>query len=190
VLEDPVPLSTGFARPVELRRMGSADARAFADHVAGDVERLGEHLPWPALTATAGGAEPWLERYEHGEDGRVVVGGAWAGDELLGGALLFHHDPVHANVELGCWVVAAGEGHGVAAAACRALLARARSELLVERVEWRAATGNARSRRLAERLGFSHEGTLRSSYELRGSRYDTDLFSLVGDEIDRAVAGG
>jgi RimJ/RimL family protein N-acetyltransferase len=189
VLDDPVPLSTGFARPVELRRMGAADARAFADHVAGDVERLGEHLPWPAVTATVEGAERWLGLYERAEDGRVAVGGAWAGDELLGGTLLFHHDAVNANVEVGCWVVAAGEGHGVAAAACRAMLRVARSELGAERVEWRAAPTNVRSRRLAERLGFSHEGTLRSNYALRGDRYATELYSLVGEEIDRAVVG-
>jgi RimJ/RimL family protein N-acetyltransferase len=49
---------------------------------------------------------------------------------------------------------------------------------------------NTRSRRLAEKLGFVHEGTMRSDYVIRGQRYGSDLFSLVGEEIDQAVARG
>ena len=45
-------------------------------------------------------------------------------------------------------------------------------------------TGNTRSRRLAERLGFVFEGTLRSSYVLRERRLDVDVLSLVGPELD------
>ena len=60
----------------------------------------------------------------------------------------------------------------------------------VERIEWCAVTGNTRSRRLAEKLGFKHEGTRRSDYVLRGERLSTDILSLVGEEIDQAVARG
>lgn len=188
MLDGGVVLSTGLPGQVELRRLTTADAAAFAAHVAGDGARLGEHLAWPAVTVTPAGAERWLGSYERQEDGRVVVCGAWHDGELVGGALLFHHDPVNRNVEIGCWLVAAGEGHGVAAAACRAMLRVARSELEAERVVWRAAPENVRSRRLAERLGFRFEGTARSDYLLRGARYDTDVFSLVGAEIDAALA--
>jgi ribosomal-protein-serine acetyltransferase len=188
MLDRDLPLDTGLPEPVMLRRLTVADADAFAAHVAADQERLSEHLAWPAVTDTAEGAAAWLGRYDRGEDGRVLLGGAWRGDDLLGGALLMHHDPDYGNVEVGCWLVAAGEGHGVAAAACRAVIAIGRRELGVERVEWRAAPENVRSRRLAERLGFVHEGTLRANYLVDGRRLDTDVLSLVGDEIDRAIA--
>jgi ribosomal-protein-serine acetyltransferase len=188
MLEGGVALNTGLPGTVELRRLTTADAAAYADHVARDGARLREHLAWPAVTDTPEGAERWLGAYERREDGRVVVAGAWHDGSLLGGALLFHHDPVNRNVEIGCWLVAAGEGHGVAAAACRAMLEIARRELEAERVVWRVAPGNVRSRRLAERLGFRYEGTARSDYLLRGTRYDTDVFSLVGAEIDAAIA--
>jgi RimJ/RimL family protein N-acetyltransferase len=187
MLDGGVVLSTGLPGRVELRRLTTADAAAFAGHVAGDVARLGEYLSWPAVTDTPEGAERWIGNYERQADGRVVIGGAWHDGELLGGALLFHHDPVNLNVEIGCWLVAAGEGHGVAAAACRAMLAIARRELGAERVVWRASPANVRSRRLAERLGFSFEGTARADYLLRGTRFDTDAFSLVGAEIDAAL---
>ena len=183
MLDEAVTLSTGLPGGVALRRLSAADADAFADHVVRDQERLDEHLPWPAVTNTPDGARQWLGAYERGEDGRVLVAGAWRDGSLLGGALLFHHEPAHGNVELGCWVAAVAEGAGVARAACRALIGIARSDLAAERIAWHATTTNPRSRRLAERLGFRHEGTLRSNYVLHGTRLDTDVFSLVGDEI-------
>jgi RimJ/RimL family protein N-acetyltransferase len=187
VLETGVVLETGLPGRVTLQRITSADAVAFADHVEGDLARLSEHLPWPELTRTPAGAAEWLGRYERREDGRVDVGGVWTGGALVGGALLHQHHPQAAIVEIGCWLTAAAEGGGVASAACRVLLGLARRDLRAERVEWHATTLNVRSRRLAERLGFTHEGTMRSSYVLRGDRLDTDVLSLVGGELDAFV---
>jgi ribosomal-protein-serine acetyltransferase len=112
--------------------------------------------------------------------------GAWAGERLLGGVLLFHHDRESAVVEIGIWVVAPAQGRGLAGAACRELIAFARTELEAERVEWRAVTENVASLRLAARLRFRHEATLRGAYVLRDRRHDIEILSLVGSELDRA----
>jgi ribosomal-protein-serine acetyltransferase len=181
------PLATRAPASLRLRTLTMADAAAFARHVAADAEHLGTHLPWPDTAAEPAGAREWLELYESGSDGRVLVAGALDGDEIVGGALLMHHEPATATVELGCWAIAAVEGMGVARASCQALIAYARGQLGVERVEWRTTTVNTRSRALAERLGFRHEGTLRSNFVLRGVRYDTDVLSLVGAELDGAA---
>ncbi len=146
-----IEVSSAFGERVVLRVLGRADAGAFAAHVEADLERLREHLPWPEATSSQAGARDWLEGYEAQRDGRVVVLGAWAGSRLLGGALLFHHDRDAAIVELGCWVIAAAEGRGVASAGCRTLIAFARNELAAERLEWHTTTANVASRRLAER---------------------------------------
>jgi RimJ/RimL family protein N-acetyltransferase len=173
---------------VVLRPLTEADGGAFARHVSSDLERLARHLPWLQGTRTPEGAAAWLGRYERQENGRVLAAGAWRDDELLGGAALLSHDPVALSVELGVWVVAPAAGTGLAAACCRELLAVARGRLGAERVAWQCDAQNAASRRLAERLGFRFEGTLRSATVLRGERRDLDLLSLVGDEIDAAVA--
>jgi RimJ/RimL family protein N-acetyltransferase len=185
-------LARGFelavaGRPAILRRLTVADAVPFAAHIAGDLSRLGEHLPWPAATSSVDGARAWLENHELARDGRVIAVGAWEESRLLGGAVLFHHEPASAAIELGCWVVAEAEGRGIAAACCVELLELARSGLRAERVEWRTTPANMRSRRLAERLGFRYEGRLRSRYVLREARLDVDVLSLVGAEIDAAI---
>jgi ribosomal-protein-serine acetyltransferase len=190
MLDDPIQLTTGFPKPLSFRKLSSADASTFAEHVARDVDHLGAHLPWPSVTDNVDGARDWLAAYENRVDGRVLVAGAFAGDELVGGSLLLSYAQLHRNVELGVWVVSAAEGKGVASAACLALIALARHELHVERIEWTTTTENTRSRRLAEKLGFVFEGTRRWDYDLRGKRHDTWILSLVGEEIDQAIARG
>lgn len=185
-----VLLQTRFHGEIRLRTLHAAtDSEAFARHIAGDLERLSRFLPWPARTDTPEGAGQWLAPYETGDEGRVVAAGAWHGDELVGGIVLFRHDPAAASVELGCWATAVAEGTGVVRAACVEGLRAAREELRAERVSWQCDPRNERSFGLARRLGFVHEGTLRSAYVLRGERTDVAVLGLVGAEIDRAVSG-
>jgi len=177
-------------RPVTIRRLTAADGGAFASHVSADLSRLGAHLPWPANTASVDGARAWLAAYEHQSEGRVLAIGAWdEAGQLLGGAVLFHFDPALPTIELGCWVLGAAEGCGLASLCCRELIALAGDAGAVQRVEWRSTPANTRSRGLAEHLGFHYEGTLRSSYVLRGERLDVDVLSLVAAEIETASAG-
>ena len=180
-------LETRAAAPLRLRALTPDDAEALARCVAPDVAHLSEHLPWAEAAAQPAGARAWLAGYASGRDGRVLVAGAFDGDEIVGGATLLHHEPDTASIALGTWATSAVEGLGVARAACRAMIAYARTELHVERVAWTSTTVNPRSRALAERLGFRYEGTLRSAYVLHGRRYDLDVLSLVGAELDAAI---
>lgn len=184
-LDVALPATTPSAR---LTSLTAADAREFAVHISSDLERLSVFLPWPALTADEAGAAAWLGRYDTGDEGRALVAGLRVGGRLLGGVVLFRHDEHSASAELGCWAVAEGEGRGLVRAGCVEALRVARSGLRAERVVWQSDPANTRSRALAERLGFHHEGTLRSAYVLRDERRDSDLLSLVGVELDRAVS--
>ncbi|MFN2539434.1 MAG: GNAT family N-acetyltransferase [Mycobacteriales bacterium] len=181
-----VPLSTRLPGDVRLRDLTETDAARFAAHVASDLARLSQFLAWPERTATAEGALGFIQPYLDQNDGRRVIAGIWADGELVGGIVLFHHDPVTAVVELGCWAVAAAEGTGAVRAACVEGLRLARA-WDVERVQWHCDPRNARSAALARRLGFVYEGMLRSSYPLRGSRCDTAVYGLVEGEIDEAI---
>jgi RimJ/RimL family protein N-acetyltransferase len=182
------PLAT-CAGTLRLRTLTPDDAPEFARHVAGDRAHLREHLSWGDTTHELDGARAWLVRYHEGHDARVLAAGAFDGDTLVGGALLAGHEPAAAAVEVGCWATSAVVGRGVAGAASAALIGHARGVLAAERVVWRCTTVNPRSRALAERLGFRHEGTQRSAHVLRGERLDLDVLSLVGHELDPFVAG-
>jgi RimJ/RimL family protein N-acetyltransferase len=181
---EPVDVDGLRLRPVRVR-----DARHWARHVRDDLAHLGEHLPWPAATTATTRAAEFISRYANGQDGRVLLLGAFDAEEhIVGGTVLMSYEPWLSTIELGCWVVAGYEGRGLVRRMCVHTLRHARTNLDVHRVEWRCATANVRSRALAERLGFSLEGTLREAAMHEGERQDLYLFSLVGAEIDQAVA--
>lgn len=52
----------------------------------------------------------------------------------------------------------------------------------LHRVEWRCAPGNAPSRRIPERLGFTHEGTLRETFRVREVRHDLEVWAILASE--------
>jgi len=53
----------------------------------------------------------------------------------------------------------------------------------VARVQLSTHVDNPASQRVAERAGFRREGVLRSWEELRGSRVDLVMFSLVAADL-------
>jgi RimJ/RimL family protein N-acetyltransferase len=57
------------------------------------------------------------------------------------------------------------------------------SELGLRRIEWHAEVGNDASRRVAEKVGFRFEGTLRSRLRHRGEWVDAWLAALVADDL-------
>ncbi|AYG85149.1 Putative ribosomal N-acetyltransferase YdaF [Streptomyces hundungensis] len=64
--------------------------------------------------------------------------------------------------ELGYWAVREQRGRGYSVEAARALCDWGWATLDVHRIEWWAMVGNTGSRAVAERLGFTVEGTLRN----------------------------
>jgi len=61
----------------------------------------------------------------------------------------------------------------------QAVIAHAFGTLGLERLWARSHSGNARSQRLLERLGFEHEGTLRAHILRDGARRDCEIHGLL-----------
>jgi RimJ/RimL family protein N-acetyltransferase len=74
--------------------------------------------------------------------------------------------------ELGYWAVKSQRGQGYSTEAARALCDWGWATLDVHRMEWWAMVGNTPSRALAERLGFTLEGTLRKRAIVAGEPRD------------------
>ncbi|WP_367948702.1 GNAT family N-acetyltransferase [Rathayibacter sp. VKM Ac-2857] len=79
------------------------------------------------------------------------------------------------TAELGYWIDAAAEGRGAVTRACVALLTEV-PRRGIRRVEIRTAVENARSSRVAERLGFTCEGVLASALPLGDERLDVAVY--------------
>jgi ribosomal-protein-serine acetyltransferase len=66
--------------------------------------------------------------------------------------------------------------------ACRVLLDYAFNDLKLNRVDIYCAAENAKSRAVAERLGFTHEGTLREAQWVRERFVDLAVYGILASE--------
>lgn len=121
--------------------------------------------------------------------GRKGIGAFFAVVECSGGAVVgsisVHVlDPELANVEVGYWTAAPARGRGLTTRALRLLSGWALREAGAERVQLRADVLNEASIRVAEKAGFTREGTLRASgFNGRlNRRVDYAVFSLLPGE--------
>jgi RimJ/RimL family protein N-acetyltransferase len=103
---------------------------------------------------------------------------------VIGSIALHVLDHELANVEVGYWTAAPARGRGLTTRALRLLSGWALREAGAERVQLRADVCNTASLRVAEKAGFTREGTLRASgFNARESRrVDYAVFSLVPDD--------
>jgi RimJ/RimL family protein N-acetyltransferase len=111
--------------------------------------------------------------------------------ELLGGIGARAQEA--AIVEIGYWVKAEARGRGVATRALVLVARFAFAELGAARVQLTTEPDNVGSQRVAEKAGFTREGTLRSLLEFKGRRRDAVMFSLLPEELEdlrRAPAEG
>lgn len=99
-------------------------------------------------------------------------------DGRLVGAITARTDAYSDVTEIGFWVDRAAEGQGIVGRAASVLVDYLR-DAGAPRLEIRTATQNERSRRLAERLGFSLEGTLRSALRVGAVRHDLAIYGWV-----------
>ncbi|HQT65384.1 MAG: GNAT family N-acetyltransferase [Acidocella sp. 20-57-95] len=91
--------------------------------------------------------------------------------------------PENAAIELGrVWFSPRLQRTRAATEAIFLLLKRAADELGYRRLVWKCDTLNAASIRAANRLGFTHEGTLRAHKIVKGRQRDSAMFSITADE--------
>ena len=81
--------------------------------------------------------------------------------------------------DLGYWIDADAEGRGLVTRAALALIDHLHHDRGIRRIEIRTAVENVRSRAVAERLGFTHEGTLTAAHIAGDRVHDTAVYGLV-----------
>ena len=171
-------------RPLEMR-----DARAVYEAVDESRLEVSRWMDWCRPTYGPRDAEAWIRSTMLGrEEGSCFQFGIFARRRrrLLGACGLSHIEPQVRLANLGYWVRTRASGRGIAPeAACRVIdWAFANTDL--QRIEILAAVGNLRSQRVAEKLGATREGVLRSRLAVFGKHYDAVMFSIIrGDELRR-----
>jgi RimJ/RimL family protein N-acetyltransferase len=108
----------------------------------------------------------------------IRVGGA-----IQGVVQLHSIDWVQRSALLGVYVGdPSARGSGLGAAATALILDYGFNGLDLQRVWLEVLSTNLAAKRVYERLGFAHEGRLRSAYFLGGQRIDVDVYGLLQAE--------
>ena len=93
---------------------------------------------------------------------------------------------VHRSAEFAIMIGRKDYRHrGLGTRATRAMLDHAFSDLQLHRVWLHVNHDNERARRMYERIGFQHEGTLRSSAFKNGHYLDVDVMAILDSEYVR-----
>ncbi|MEU6391367.1 GNAT family N-acetyltransferase [Streptomyces sp. NPDC046939] len=98
------------------------------------------------------------------------------------GAVAIHH-PRAGTWEIGFWAAKEHRGRGYTTEAVLALARWAFTDLGCTRLEWRAEVGNTGSRTVAEKAGFTMEGTLRSGLLNKGVVRDCWIGALLPSDL-------
>lgn len=106
-------------------------------------------------------------------------------DRAIGGVGLSWNPKSEGVLELGYVLHQKHWGEGLMVEACSQLIPLAWEETIASRIFAPVMAENAKSRRLAEKLGMHLDGVLRSHIERRGLRRDMAIYSLLRDELVR-----
>lgn len=182
-------LPAGASHP-DLRLVPAAlsDAPALAAMVAANAAHLQSYMPRLCALASEAAAREHLQHVaECAARGDMLEWQLFDGAKLCGAVRLHQIESVNRKASIAYYLDAGHQGRGIAAAAVRALLRHAFGELHLNRIELRCASGNAASRGLAERLGFSREGLLKQAEFLNGAFADHEVYALLRSEFSAAA---
>jgi ribosomal-protein-serine acetyltransferase len=167
----------------QLRALEPWNAGEFAAH----VEQAREHLkPWIPFASRVVDEPTARELLQHFADQQAVdtgrMYGIWIDGVLSGGTLFKDFNSRSGICEIGVWLDPRAQGRGLINTAARLMIDWAFRARGMHRVEWHCDPLNERSKAAAKRLGFTYEGTHRSSFLLNGERHDTEVWSLLTGE--------
>ncbi|MFJ3229401.1 GNAT family N-acetyltransferase [Streptomyces sp. NPDC086787] len=175
---EPVTLNT---RRLFLRPVGARDTDAVYDAVQDpDIQR------WTTIPS------PYLPEHARSFTEHLVPDGWADGSMFTFGVFLPQGDLVGMLAitmrspgvgEIGFWAAKTHRGNGYIGEAVLTAARWAFTVTRVDRLEWRAEVGNAASRAVAERAGFTLEGTLRSGLCNKGVRRDCWVGSLLPSDL-------
>ncbi len=158
-------------------------AAEFADFIAAERDHLAPWLPWGGAIQDEEKARGFLQRYADGTaaDGRRIYA-LRVGGRMVGGTLFRIFEPEGGVCEIGVWLAADAQGHGYVTRAVAAMLDWALRVRGLHRAEWHCVPENLASRAVAERIGMTHEGTMRESWEHDGRMWDTEVWAVLAPE--------
>lgn len=146
-------------------------------------EHLRQWLPWVDQNTTVEHSRQFIQHtLNQFASNNGFTAGIWY-QGALAGIIGFHKiDWSNRSTSLGYWLGEEYTGLGLMQKAVSKSLDYAFLELRLNRVEIRSAIGNVRSRRIPEKLNFTHEGTIRQAEKLVYGYVNHNVYGMLLEE--------
>ncbi len=168
---------------MSIRMIEPQDADELMKLVDANRQYLRQWLPWLDCTTEMKHMEGFISRSLHDyADKKGAVFVILDGGKIVGVCGFNLLDWKTGVGEIGYWLSQDCQGSGLMTDSIRQILTYGFGRLGLSLCRIRAATGNRKSRAVAERLGFQHDGILRRSECLYGMVVDHAVYSLLKTE--------
>jgi ribosomal-protein-serine acetyltransferase len=146
------------------------------------LPELKKWMSWASSSTPQTSAE-YAHRAEAGwSDGTNWDWTVFFGEEVAGTVGLNRYDELWRSCNLGYWIRSDLAGGGLATEASRAVVDFAFEQIGLNRLELVADVDNAASIRVAQKLGFRHEGIKREGAFVDGRGVDVHMFGLIASD--------
>ena len=164
-----------------LRRFTPDDAQPMFDRWAND-ERVTRYMTWnphEVVEVTKGLVEHWCGEYEKPDcyNWAIELDGA-----PIGNLSVVRMDEAHERMELGYCIGTPWWGQGIMSEAVRAVVDFLFDDVGCNRIQISHLLKNPASGRVAQKCGFTKEGTRREYFRKNGVWYDDVIYSLLRSE--------
>jgi ribosomal-protein-serine acetyltransferase len=174
------PLRLRVSDSVELRQLDRDDAEELTFLIDHNRAYLREWLPWLDNSIDVRDTARFIGRsVEQAEDDNGLTLGIIYKGHMAGIVGQHYVDSLNRRTEIGYWLDAAHQGRGIVTRAVACLVDYAYREQDCNRVILQCASGNLKSRAVAERLGFVQEGILREAEWLYDHYVDLVVYSML-----------
>lgn len=168
---------------IQLKLITQNDAEEIFAFIDRSRDYLREWLGWVDHTTTVEQTRAFaamnLEKFAKDEalDTAIIYNGQFVGKVSI--------NTINRSLkkcEIGYFLDEEFQGEGIMTRAVKGIIDIAFNEYKLEKVEIRAAVENSKSRQIAERLGFMHEGTIRQAEWLYNHYVDHAVYGLLANE--------
>ena len=169
---------------IRLKELGLEDVQAIFNIIDNERNYLSEWLPFIADTHRMSDTQSFVDDYIKSSKSKELTFAIYFQNQLVGLIGMKDTDFDNQKTEIGYWLSEEFQHKGIVTRSCEALINYVFYEMKMNRIQLKAATGNFKSQRVAERLGFVREGIERQGELHERGFVDLIVFGLLKNDRD------
>jgi len=174
-------------RRVTLGSVRPDDATELFRIIAESREHLERWLPWVDFVRTAEDERQIVEQWLYEMQMRTAIHFRINVDDRIVGLISTHQiDWMNQRTSIGYWIKADMVNQNISTEATAVLVDYLFNKLGIHRIYIQAATDNAASNRVIQKVGFKLEGVLRENEHIRDRYLDHNIYGMTKDDFESA----